>query len=667
MATARAAAKDGIYVNQQLRLVVASGGRVRDEWLAWVRHALNASIVRVYSEVDTLPPTLPDCDVVVGIQDSMPHRLEEQIKLKRPKGARYFRLSRKTSSAATQLSRLGFRVAAVAAKPTRAVVSRQGKKGGVEVVTSFPSLQEFTQLLVRRVPTLSVVDAARLRHHEDLDTPFRFSKSIHSVWQAIYAAAKAEGQTAKAAGFSDWDKVKQAAVEVMAGFGTPPGPKMSELHKARLRVLAAWADNLILLGGKPAERYRGGSVSPIFDEMGWDLPLAWDHLRDAREAMALVEPWLWRKKTQLGVDEIRAALLAASRGEKVKPFHVKEAERARLGLEQRRALAKEEKRKAKAAKLKPKKPVPKPPVPASVPAALTAAASGSEAFSAFVGKMQEAHPEMSLSDMAWLRQQSEIWPIRHGDRAQYFAAWRVCWESRNTTPARADRGGQGRKVKDTDLLRAAYAVLEDTTPRTVPKLVQLRLDRIGRIAAFLQSGPYRMGLVRTGQLIANVARALPGDAKLERTELEEARDLSGISLENKSAIALPVDWFDRLVAACRRPVADIEQPESAPKSEPRVEVPEPEPRVEVPEPEPKVEVKVEEPEPEVEEAKSMPKVKDAQQGGDTAAMRRALKPVVELAAEVMERFGMASVHLTEDGGVQVRYRVVVEAEDNWKI
>ena len=665
------------------RIVVVAGGKPRPEWLAWVAGALGGEVCRVFSDGDALSGVIPECEFVVGVRDSLTHVLEDQLLRGKPGNARYLRLSRKTSVAASQLRRLGF-FPAGANKPRRVDVLRGEERE--DTVAEFPTLHRFSEQMVKRIPGLTLADAALVRHAERV-TPFKLSRSITSVWQAVYQVERAQGREARPGGRHDAVVVLQTAADVMDSFGAVTPPKQSSAHAERLDLVRRWAKNLLRLGREPGLKHRGQACSRFFTRVHWPLPASWEHLRDARDAVALVEPSLAGKRPALGMSEMRAALLAATRGiEGVPPSLIQEVKTMEREAEARGAKA----------RVAPRKPavVRKPTVerkPARAVAskpeldralalrAIGAAGYGEQAAALFFGAMFAQFPQMSLSDAAWLRQQSELWPCRVGGRSLYFGRWTQARRSAcNVLHPKAARHGQLREVTDTDLLRAAYALLEGLQPPEVPAEESERLARIGRITRWMKTGPYHVQLVRTRDVLDNVNRSLRSDALVTREDLAEARDLLAVPAGTPGVKQLPADWLARLMESCRVPVeaepVAAEPVAAEPEPEPVAAEIEPEPVAAEIEPEAAVAVGPEAAEPTV-AAPEPPKPTAPVAGaalrvaalGDASGVRDALRPMVELAMEVMGAYGIVSIDIKSDGSVRLHRRVVVEAEDAWSL
>jgi len=114
-------------------------------------------------------------------------------------------------------------------------------------------------------------------------------------------------------------------------------------------------------------------------------------------------------------------------------------------------------------------------------------------FELFWESMFASFPHLSLTEMAWLRQQSEIVSARAGTRKEVFTLWKgQLVKLKPKVLARASAGFKSRYSQG-ELLEHAYTLISDPPPED--RSVTLRYRRIGWISDWLKGGcAEQMGL-----------------------------------------------------------------------------------------------------------------------------------------------------------------------------
>ena len=114
-------------------------------------------------------------------------------------------------------------------------------------------------------------------------------------------------------------------------------------------------------------------------------------------------------------------------------------------------------------------------------------------FDLFWESMFASFPHLSLTEMAWLRQQSEIVSARAGTRKEAFTLWKgQLVKLKPKVLARASAGFKSRYSQG-ELLEHAYTLISD--PPLEDRSVTLRYRRIGWISDWLKGGcAEQMGL-----------------------------------------------------------------------------------------------------------------------------------------------------------------------------
>ena len=114
-------------------------------------------------------------------------------------------------------------------------------------------------------------------------------------------------------------------------------------------------------------------------------------------------------------------------------------------------------------------------------------------FELFWKGMFASFPHLSLTEMAWLRQQSEIVSARAGTRKEIFTLWKgQLAKLKPKAVARASAGFKSRYSQG-ELLEHAYTLISDPTPED--RSVTLRYRRVGWISEWLKGGcAEQMGL-----------------------------------------------------------------------------------------------------------------------------------------------------------------------------
>jgi len=445
---------------------------------------LQAECKQTFWGSKVLPSPLPRSDYLVVVTDTTKHKIWNQVKSRSNRDQQVLALSNKSDRTKKQLAAKGFDLRV------------EAKEEMLAKFTAWPGVVPFVEKLVLRHPGVTLDDLIRLRHCE-MDTPIRGSMSSDSIATARRVIRRRMDMIQDPYGPGvHLDVLKKTAEEHLKGLDAPPRDPLIE---RRIELIDRTVTLLHEAGRVPTPFYFGPRA--LKDIEG--LPEGWNGIADSREIAVLTRD-IPRDK-EMTLQEYQKLFRAALNGATPEP-------------------------------------APKIEVVASNPITIT----WSNALD-FWPEMLKALPNLSLRDMAWLRQQPEVWAARMGDRGVYA----FCCIGAGSW--------MGRRLEDEKILDVAYRMLSSEDYIEPPRITK-NLRMIGKIAANAEK--HAIYLPSYNTLPASfISRIFELGIDLDSRAYEEVRDLTAGSITEDRP------WDDTEETVISMLLADLISAEASPQKE----------------------------------------------------------------------------------------------------